>query len=337
MEQVLFSLYYCYRKQGENENADRIKGILARDFPASDLTRIAQTGKNPAATQKNAATQTYERIYDLFIEGRFEKALTEKKTADSLYGTSYWTPQLLYIEAVYLVRQRNDSAAIRTLNDLIKQFSDKPLAEKARNLVAVLYRRADIEEELRRMEVTRATDSTRGRTILPVQVKTVRDTTTVKPLPTRDLTQPKPKADTVAVKPIARPEVPSTYTFQPDQPHYVVVVLNKVDPVFVNEARNAFQRYNREAAPGKNLQVDLFQLDTDNRLLLIAPFPTAGDAVLYMDRAKPRTSTEILPWLRGGKYSYLILSDPNFNILKGSADLDAYRKFLDQNLPGKFQ
>ena len=37
----------------------------------------------------------------------------------------------------------------------------------------------------------------------------------------------------------------SAFSLTPDAPHSVVIVMTKVDPVYVSEARNAFNAYNR--------------------------------------------------------------------------------------------
>jgi hypothetical protein len=115
-----------------------------------------------------------------------------------------------------------------------------------------------------------------------------------------------------------------------------MMILNKVDPVFSNEAKNAFSRYNRETYYNKTYSIDLFELDADNRLLLIAPFTNALDAIAYIDKAKPKTATEIIPWLKGGKYSYSILTNANFDLLKSNKDIEAYKIFLNQYFPGRF-
>lgn len=338
MEQVLFNLYYCYNKNGESARAAGIKKLMNERFADGKLTGIVNTGKDPGLSEKEVATHAYEKIYDLFIEGSFDQAQAEKKSADEKYGRKYWTPQLLYIEAVYHIKKRDDSLAIRTLDEIVAQFGSTPLGPKALNLIDVLRRRAQIEEELRNMVVTRATDSTAGRTVIPIVVapKTNKDTTQTKP-PVTVVTPPPVKpvtGDTLSTRPPVA--VNSVFRFNANEAHYVVVVLNKVDPVFVNEAKNAFVRYNKDTYYNKNYSVDLFQLDTDNRLLMIAPFANAQDAVKYMDAAKPKTPTEILPWLKGGKFSYLIMTDGNFDILKANPDIEAYRSFLNQNLPGKF-
>lgn len=335
MDEVLFNLYYCYNKNGETAKAAAIKKLMAEKYPSSNLSAIVTTGKNPLLTKNEVATKTYENIYDLFIEGKFAEALAEKKAADANYGKHYWTPQLLYIEAVYYIKQQNDAEAIRVLNDIIKQFPDSPLAGKAQTMIDVLKRRKEIEEELRNMVVTRATDSTTGRTITPVVTKPKTDTTTAKP-PVTVVTPPKPAKDSTVTAPPPPPKSTTGFAYSPNEPHYVVLVLNKVDPVFVNEAKNAFARHNREFFPGKNYSADLFQLNDDNRLLMIAPFNTAAEAIAYIDATKPRTATEIIPWLKGGKYGFTIMTNGNFDILKDNKDLDAYREFLNQHWPGKF-
>jgi len=70
---------------------------------------------------------------------------------------------------------------------------------------------------------------------------------------------------------------------------------------------------------------------------MIAPFTNAQDAVTYVDMNKPKTATQIIPWLKGGKYSYMIMTNANFDVLKQTKDLAGYQNFLNQYWPGKFQ
>ena len=123
MDEVLFRLYYCYDKNGDHSKAAQLKSELHTKYPSSNLTTLVMTGKDPKAEQKTEATKTYENIYDLFIEGKFDDAVAQKKIADSIYGENYWTPQLLYIESVYYIKQQNDSAAISELKKLGEQIS----------------------------------------------------------------------------------------------------------------------------------------------------------------------------------------------------------------------
>jgi hypothetical protein len=194
----------------------------------------------------------------------------------------------------------------------------------------VLGRRKQIEDELNKWEI---------KTPQPER----------KPLVDTVVTRPIVKADSAVVKrpgvanPVktdsvgrktAAPMVP--FAFNAETPHYVMIILNKVDVVFGNEAKNAFSRYNREKFYNKTFDVNTFPLDADNKLVLIQPFPNAQAAADYIQQVKPKAASEIIPWLKADKYSFSIISEQNLQILKSNPDLGAYKRFLDQNLPGKF-
>ncbi|MBL7741117.1 MAG: tetratricopeptide repeat protein [Chitinophagaceae bacterium] len=346
MDEVLFQLYYCYNKNGETAKAAAIKKLMNDQFTGSNFTTIVTTGKDPQSKTGNSeATKTYERIYDLFIEGKFNEAIAEKKIADSLYGKNHWTPQLLYIESVYYIKQRQDSIAKISLNNIISNFAQTPLAEKAATLLDVLGRRQQIEEELRKLVVNRPDEDTTTRyrpdaavannrpqqTLPAVSKDTV---TTQKPAQVPPVAiNNKPAADTVSKRPLP----PATnYTFTPDAPHYVVLVLSKVDRVYGNEAKNAFARHNRDTYYSKQMTAELIEIDADNRLLIMSPFKNAQEAIDYIDKTKPLTASQIIPWLTGGKYYFAVITEPNLEVLKNSKDLDKYKQFLDRNFPGKF-
>lgn len=345
MEEVLFNLYYCYNKQGETAKSDDIKKLMNQQYAGHKLTTIVTTGKDAHVEErKTGATRTYEKIYDLFIEGNFAEAIAQKKVADSVYGGNHWTPQLLYIEAVYYIKQRQDTTAAGILSKIVNQFEGTTLANKSLALMQVLSRRNQIEEELRNMVITRPPEDTTAQqseiitagkpvTTLPPVSK---DSAIIKPVAPPAVVNKPTTIDTSNKQPVK--EIPGdlAYSFNAETPHYVVVVLTKVDPIFVNEAKNAFARYNRDTYYNKQMQAELIEIDADNRLLLISPFKNAAEAVTYVDQTRPKTANEILPWLRGGKYSYSIITDKNLELLKNSKDLDKYRQFLDKNIPGKF-
>ena len=344
MDEVLYNLYFCYHRNGLNAKATEIKQALAVQYPTSNFTTIVTTGKNPKSTGPDAAaTSTYEKIYDLFIEGKFQDAIAMKKEADIKYGRNYWTPQLSYIEAVYYIKQREDSIAKNLLATMILQYNKTPIADKAKTLLDVLNRRAQIEEELRNLVVVRpAEDSVvavqhdpvvpeQKPIVTPTKTDTVSTQPTVVPPPIAPV--PKTTIDTIA-KVVAPPV--AGFSYNADAPHFVVIILNKVDPVFVNEAKNAFYRYNRDTYYNKQMQTELVEIDNENRLLLISPFRNAAEAIAYVDQTKPKTSTEIVPWLKGGKYTYSIITEKNLDVLKITKDIDKYTDFLQKSVPGKF-
>ena len=128
----------------------------------------------------------------------------------------------------------------------------------------------------------------------------------------------------------------TSYTFNAADTQYVVVVLNKVDPIFITESRNAFNRYNQDSYSGQMIDIYNRRINNQYQFLLIGPFVNARDAILYIDRTKPLAKSRIIPWLTPDKYSFSIISNANMNILVSKEDVDGYHTFIQQVFPDKF-
>lgn len=341
MSEVLFHLYYAYSKSGDAAKAAEVKNLLAKNYPDTRETVIVNTGVDPASKKPaTEVTKLYEAIYDQFLQGDFEGALAAKHNADSVYKTNYWSPQLLYIEAVYYIRQREDSVAKNTLNLIVQQNANTALANKATNMIQVLGRRAQIEEELRNLNIVRPTEDTIEVTpYTPTPTALTRDSTAVQKnniAVSREVGIKQRNDSTIAKTSVALPPVPSGYSYDPNAVHYVAIVLNKVDNVFGNEAKNAFNRYNKERYYNLPLNTQVIPLDGDNKLLLIGNFSSIQQAAEYATKVVPLSSKEIVPWLKSDKYSFTIISEKNLEVLKQKTDLSSYRRFLEENSGLKF-
>jgi hypothetical protein len=113
-------------------------------------------------------------------------------------------------------------------------------------------------------------------------------------------------------------------------------VMTRVDPVYVNEARNAFNAYNQENFYGKQLTAENSSLSDSVKVLVIGRFQTDQDALTYLSSVKALAPRQIVPWLPADKYKFLIISGPNLQLLLNNKDLNAYRQFLSAAYPGKF-
>jgi outer membrane protein assembly factor BamD (BamD/ComL family) len=335
MDEVLFHLYYCYDKNGEGSKASQLKSEMSAKYPGSNFTTIVTTGKDPNEEKNEEATKTYENIYDLFIEGNFDRAIAQKKVADSLYGENYWTPQLLYIESVYYIKQREDSTAIDELKKIQTKYPGTPLADKATTMIDVLGRRKEIEEELTNLKIE--TPQPEAQKQPQPQVDTMQQLRTMI-VKTDTLSIKKPATNVIKSDSITKKTTLPilAYKFDAAAPHYVIIILNKVDVVFGNETRNAFARYNSEKFYNKTFELKTIDLDSTTKLVLIKPFANAQEAIDYINTVKPKAAGEIIPWLKPEKYSFSIISEQNLQILESKPDLTTYKLFLEQNLPGKF-
>ena len=205
-------------------------------------------------------------------------------------------------------------------------------------MIDVLGRRQKIENELSGMNVQRVEDKRQPIVDTVVQ----KDTVAFIPLPQKEkpkdvvkIADNKPAVvkttDTVANKPII-----TSYTFKPDDKYYAAVLLTKVDMVWVNETKNAFNIYNRGKFYNRQFEYSVNQVTPDYKVLLIGNFDNAQAAADYVQAVKPVSTSQIVPWLSADKYSFTIISAANLEILKIQQDIGLYKQFIEKNIPGKF-
>lgn len=338
--EALYYLYYAYKKTGRDGMAELVKNELDQKFAGSRMQQLLHNAVTGEETKQQATiTHDYEKIYELFIEGNFEQAIAYKKISDSIYGSKYWTPQLLYIEALYYLHAKKDDDAKKALNNIIELYGDQPIANKAKNIIEVLGRRKEIEDYLTQLEIKRTGDTVVVMNAPPqpgakIGTPLEQDTTTLRPVklnnidintlgrkPQINVANPTVKKDSI------RTEIPTVFTFNVESPHAVVILLNKVDPVYVSESRNAFNRYNAERYAGKPVVISNQSLNDSLKLVVMTGFDNAAVALEYLNKTQPIASTQIVPWLPAGKYSFILISLENLEVLKNNHDLEGYRRF----------
>jgi outer membrane protein assembly factor BamD (BamD/ComL family) len=372
LPEVLYMLYVSYIKTGREADAEKVLGQMQSRFAGDPLERqmTMSATKGKVTTEQEEMTRAYDEIYNAFIEGRFQEAVAKKKVADDRYGQHYWTPQLLYINAVYLIRQRQDAEAKVVLGQIIEVFRDSPMAEKAQNMLDVLNRRKEIEDYLTNLEIERPKEDEPVIVEKPAQVK--RETVIVEkmidqPAKQDSVVAQKKPVDTPAVKTREPEDVVKTkepeaavvkkdppvvkqpvqvrtdsaktnkpaplarnYSHDPNQPHMVVMVTDKVDPVYISESKNAFNRYNSQRYSGLKSDNTIFK--DDIKMLVISGFANAEEAKKYAADVRKSAPTTIIPWLPVGKYYFVVINNSNYELLQQTKTLEDYKKFEAQYL-----
>lgn len=367
-EDALYNLAFAYSKNGQPEKADAVVAQLKRAYPNGKLT--AQLAAEKRDKRNNdPARETYESVYGLFLAGKWKEAEQAKLAADQKFGKNYWTPQLLYIESIYYIKKKQDSTAINRLQNITTLFSKSPLAEKAATMIAVLRRRNEIEQYLTNLDVNRPEDS-RSRAVdlnntntqviaakrpdssfnTPKEIKPVTkdlvniantNTINIPSVPKKD-SMPVLATKEIATKGIVQEDTkPKTissngFTFALTDTLFAVVVLDKVDAIFVTEARNAFNRFNQERYADAQIAVYNRKINDQYQFLMFGPFNSAAEAIGYIDKVKPVAGSRIVPWLAADKFSFSIISNANMVVLTGNQDVAAYRNFLHSIFPDKF-
>ena len=146
VEQATYNLIFCYHQLGLEYLADSISNYLKSTYPKGTFTAdLLNPHKKDVVADDT--TLVYQKIYDQFVEEKYDEAKVAKDSADKKYGTSHWTPQLLLIESVHYIKQEDDFKAINKLELAKAKVPNTPLAEKAQRMIDYLRlrgrRRAD--------------------------------------------------------------------------------------------------------------------------------------------------------------------------------------------------
>jgi hypothetical protein len=342
-QEALFNQYYCYIHLNDSVNAARMLALLKQKFPSGRYLALIENPVHGPADMpvRTQATIAYEKVYDQFIEGHFDQAAAEKLKLDSMYGDKYWTPQLMYIEALYYIHYRYDSIAKVTLNKIITKYQGSIMAAKAKNVLRVLNERERIENYLRNLKVTRMPEDSIARVANGNEQPKKAEPPAPKPAVVTSVPVVKDSGQIVIKKPDTaqlkkQALFVSPFTWSPGQPQAVVLVLTKVDPVYVTESKNAFDRYNRENFYGRNYESSKQDLSDTTKLMVIRGFDNTAAALAYLDKAGNAAPREIIPWLPANKYYFIVIDERNLEILKANKDMQLYRKFLSVYAPEKF-
>jgi tetratricopeptide (TPR) repeat protein len=333
--QIYLGLYYCYNKMGNTPKALYYQSLLEKEFPSSIALKTITDPLSLQPEKNNPAiSEEYQRVYQLFTQEKYEEAMELKRVADGKYGDQYWTPQLMYIEAIYFVKCASDSEAIASLEALLNRYPTTPLSQKATALIEVLKRRNEIEAYLKGLQITKSPED--ERIIISDNKRVARKSIGDQPakLPNSILTDTNKRIKTDSSFNKIPQSSEQGYSWQSGKEHLVVMVLNQVDQVYVSEAQRAMKNFNQSNA-FSSIQIKKDTFDTKRNLLVLSKFENAEDALSYFDKLKKNTSS-MFSWLPANKYSFIIIHTDNFNSLQKRKDMEQYQLFLKAQYPDRF-
>ncbi len=340
--EIYLGLYHCYTKLNEMAKAAYYKSLIDSEFCESRSSLVVNKPSLLMPEKNNPEVEKlYQQVYDLFISGQFEEALKLKEKADCDYGDHFWTPQLLYIWSIYEARNRNDSMAVSLLNNIINNYPASSLKERAATLISVIQRRNEIEQYLNNLQITKTPDGNNpvvSPNINAVETKkpvSANPATTIVPKQVTEVKMDKSVVKDSAANPATTPSIKlGAYQWKADSTKWVVMLLDNVDEVYVNEAKNAFDRYNRRNNLN-NISITKEVLDTKKKVLVFREFENADAALLYNIKLQKSAPSEV-SWLQASRYSFFIISAENLLLMKSSKDIDNYKKLLKTIYPDKF-
>lgn len=304
-ESAMFNLYYAYYKLGLIQKSDSIKNKLSTNFPDGEkLLLLLQGNKTDKKEKDRLVTNRYDSIYKQFQQGNCDEAIKLKAILDKQYDSTFWTPQLLYIEAICHVRQNNDSIAINKLMQLLQLFPTSQLVSKVNTMIDVLKRRNEIENHLKNNIIVKNIDSVKiDSTINYLKVELKKD---------------------------------NEFVYNALDSQFVMIAFENIDATFFKESKQSFAQYNNDKFRNEKIGMSDYNLNSQTRLLLLGPFANSEKALNFIDKTKPIAASKLISFISTDKYSFYIIDSGNLNLLQTKKNLSDFIKFIKQAIPGKF-
>jgi hypothetical protein len=221
-----------------------------------------------------------------------------------------------------------DSIAIENLNQIIAQNKSEILKSRAKNIIAEINNRKATESYLTALKIEKPKKLVNAKEevleqakVLSIALKndsslnSVGKKNTMVPVTTKN-----DSAQNIAVT--------NQILFTNDslEQHYVALQTMNVSSVFVKEIQNAFKDFHAEAFRQLNLTVTFVQFTDQSHIVWIGPFAKAADGLNYINKVKPRLSTEIISFIPKKQYDLTLIGKSNILLINNQEQLDQYKR-----------
>ena len=325
-ESALLDLASQYIHTNQATISDSIIQVITTQFPNGNYVN-KKKAKERLEQIDNNSTEAYKSTYFLAQIGdwdKFNAQMTEAK--QQFKGTKWQTPYQFLTIKMY-AQQGMDSVAIDLLNQLIEQSKSEPIKARARNIISEINNRKTTEAYLAALKIVKPTkpaiveeDAITKTNVPAPSVK--KDTS----LAVIDNKKPSTKQtkDSTSIVDMALPQL--IFTNDSLEQHYIALETTNVSTAFVKEIQNALKDVHAEEYRKLNLAVTFVQFTDQNHIVWIGPFDNAAAGLQYIQKIKPRLSTEIISFIGKKQYDLSLIGKSNIIQINNQAQLDQYKR-----------
>ena len=330
-ERAMLDLASYYLHENLNEKSDSIINIVEDRFPKGFYV----TKKKESSFKKKKEADVlndYKEAYFLSQIGNWESlaAISAQLNTD-LRRTKWYTP-FKFIQVKMYAQQRMDSNAIVLLDSIILQNTNEKVRDRAKNIIEELKNRKQTETYLSKLNLSKEMLDTSAITNMASNVldsNSIANSTSITKLaPAKTSSVANLKKD-IATAPVI-PPLP--FTNDSSEQYYIAFATQKVSTAFVKEMQTAFTYLNNDEFIKQKLNVTYIQFNEHSYIVWIGPFVNNLDAKTYVNKVKPRLSTEIISFVPSKQYEIYLLSKSNILLIKDEADLKQYQQYMFKNI-----
>jgi hypothetical protein len=324
-ESALLDLASHYLHIGQITSSDSLIALITKQFPEGIYVQKKKAKENLDRIDKNSA-EAYKTAYFLAQIGDWDQFGTQMGEAQKQFkGTKWYTPYQFLRVKMY-AQLGKDSLAIEYCNEIIAQNKSESIKAKAKNIITEINNRKATEAYLAALIIVKPTKliNTNEEAIERNKSTSIslKDDRIFNGTPNLKMAV-NPKNDSALSK-----NVTNQITFTNDslEQHYIALQTINVSAVFVKEIQNAIKDFNIETFRQLNLGVTYVQFTDQSHIVWIGPFTKASDGLAYINKVKPKLSTEIISFIAKRQYDLTLIGKSNIVLITNQEQLDQYKR-----------
>jgi len=324
-ESALLDLASHYMHIGQSTTSDSLIAIITRQFPEGIYVQKKQAKENLDRIDKNSA-EAYKAAYFLAQIGDWEQFGAQMDSVQKQFKGTKWNTPYQFLKVKMHAQLGKDSLAIEYCNQIIAQNKSESIKARAKNIITEINNRKVTEAYLAALKIVQPTKvvNTKEETIVQSKapINKLKTDSNFKSSPNLKMAV-NPKIDSTLSNAIANQ---ITFTNDSLEQHYIALQTMNVSAAFVKEIQNAFKDFNTETFRQLKLTVTYVQFTDQSHIVWIGPFTNASDGLAYINKVKPRLSTEIISFIAKKQYDLILIGKSNILLINNQAQLDQYKR-----------
>jgi hypothetical protein len=316
-ESALLDLASHYLHIGQITTSDSLISLITKQFPEGIYVQKKRAKENLDRIDKNSA-EAYKTAYFLAQIGDWDQFGTQMEEAQKQFKGTKWNTPYQFLRVKMYAQLGKDSLAIEYCNEIIAQNKSESIKAKAKNIITEINNRKATEAYLAALVIVKPT-----KLINTNEEAIERNKSTAISLKDDRNINSNPKNDSTLSKNIINQ---ITFTNDSLEQHYIALQTINVSAVFVKEIQNAIKDFNTETFKQLNLAVTYVQFTDQSHIVWIGPFTKASDGLAYINKVKPRLSTEIISFIAKRQYDLTLIGKSNIVLITNQEQLDQYKR-----------
>ena len=316
-ESALLDLASHYLHIGQITTSDSLIALITKQFPEGIYVQKKKAKENLDRIDKNSA-EAYKTAYFLAQIGDWDQFGTQMEEAQKQFKGTKWNTPYQFLRVKMYAQLGKDSLAIEYCNEIIAQNKSESIKAKAKNIITEINNRKATEAYLAALVIVKPT-----KLINTNEEAIERNKSTAISLKDDRNINSNPNNDSALSKNIINQ---ITFTNDSLEQHYIALQTINVSAVFVKEIQNAIKDFNTETFKQLNLAVTYVQFTDQSHIVWIGPFTKASDGLAYINKVKPRLSTEIISFIAKRQYDLTLIGKSNIVLITNQEQLDQYKR-----------